>query len=198
MGYPSFVYSLHALNLAAAGSAWSNCSGALRGGLCRLSVVAEYGYGQTDYGCVAAVTTLSVYCLYCRVIVMWPSSAGIAVLQHTVCMWRSPGIHSAASGFGGNIDGAYYLQTCSQAFVSFFRVGSASAWIRFARGAHLSKTATGGAASSVVMPGTSAQYIWASPPAKSVTCELLTQVKTRLEYSPPAFPKSGSCETISS
>lgn len=97
---------MHALDLAAA---LSDYSGLLRGGLRRLPVLAEDECRQTDYGRAAPVAAFSACRLYRRVIALRTSPARIALLQHTVSMRRSHGIHPAGSSFGRHTNGVYLV-----------------------------------------------------------------------------------------
>jgi hypothetical protein len=99
--------------------------------------MAEGGRWQTDSGCAAALTTLSGYGLYCRVIAMRPSRARIALFQYSIYMRRSHGIHSAGSSFGGHGSGAHHIQTPSPAFVAL----NVLIGVRGARRRHLAKAA---------------------------------------------------------
>jgi hypothetical protein len=108
---------LYALDLAASAFAMSDCSAVLRRGLCRRSRLAEDDPWQTHHHSVAPVSALSASRLHCRISAMRPSPARIALLQHTIYMRRSHGIHPAGSSLGRHNNGAHNVQTLSHAFV---------------------------------------------------------------------------------
>ena len=107
----TFLYCGDASDLAAL--ALCNCSGVLRGCVCRLSGLAKNGTQETDCQSSPPCTTFSADCMHRRITAMWPPASRIALFQYTVCLCRAPSIHSPASVFGRHSAGPCDSQTCS-------------------------------------------------------------------------------------